>query len=151
MAGTIKKGPLSCTGTTTTISTTYWKLESQEIETRSKKEKKIRKRGILEKGKKKIEIYNGRHVPKNWFPLSLSKSCSLSETKGAPVYQPFRSASLKVINFHDRISLGDYSLWEEVFFPLWFWSCGSDLIWFLFPLSANPYITHLLILYFLIK
>ena len=56
-----------------------------------------------------------------------------------------------MINFHGKISLRDYSLWEEMFFPLWFWSCGSNLIWFLFPLSANPYLTHSFTLYFLIK
>ena len=64
----------------------YWKLENQEIEKpglrkRSRK-KKIIKGNIRKEGKKKSVL----------------------------VYQPFRSASLKVINFHGRISLRDYSL-----------------------------------------
>ena len=66
------------------------------------------------------------------------------------MYQPFRSASLKVIDFHGRISLRDYSLWKEAFFPLWFWSCGSDLIWFISFLNQLIYYP-LVSLTFLIK
>ena len=66
------------------------------------------------------------------------------------MYQPFRSTSLKVINFHDRISLWDYSLWEEAYFPLWFWSYGLDFI--LFISSLNQLIYYPLVsLTFLIK
>ena len=66
------------------------------------------------------------------------------------MYQPFRSASLKAIDFHGRISLRDYSLWEEAFFPHWFWSCGSDLIWFISSLNQLIYYP-LVSLTFLIK
>ena len=66
------------------------------------------------------------------------------------MYQPFRSASLKVINFHSRISLRDFLLWEEAFFLLWFWSCGSNLIWFISSLNQLIYYP-LFSLTFLIK
>ena len=86
----------------------------------------------------------------DWFPLSLSKSYSLLETKGSLVHQPFKFVSLKVINFHGRISLGNYSLWEEAFFPLWFWSHRLNLIWFLSSFS-QPIYYSLVSLIFLIK
>ena len=136
MACTIK-GPLPCIGRENDTSTTVlgiWKLGNRKQVLRKRNsEKKDTKMGILEeKKRKKIEIESSRHAPISWFPLSLSKSYSLPETKGSPVHQPFKSVSLKVINFYGRITLGDYSLWEEAFFPLWLWSCRSDLIWFLF-------------------
>ena len=117
--------------------------------------KKIRKGNFRrkEKKRKKIENESGRHASIGWFPLSLSKSYSLPETKGSPVHQPFMSVSLKVINFYGRITLRDYSLWEEAFFPLWLWSCGSDLIWFLslfqsthILLTCFPYISYKIII-----
>ena len=74
-------------------------------------EKKDKKGGILEeKKKKKIESESGRLALIGLFPLSLSKSCSLPETKGSLMHQPFKSVSLKEINFHNRISLRNYSL-----------------------------------------
>ena len=59
---------------------------------------------------KKIESENDRHAPIGSFPLSLSKSCPLPEMKGVLGCQPFKSASLKVINFYDRIFLRLFTL-----------------------------------------